>query len=278
MRVREELARAASLAGDTEATSWDARILLAHAFGHGRPLTLDPNEEVPDGAAACFAFLWARRKAGVPVQHLVGEWDFFGRSFLVDARALVPRPETELLIEIALKEAPRARRVLDLGTGSGVLAVTWLLERPDSRSLAVDASVEALALARANSFRHAVGDRLDLVASDWASTLSAESRFDLAMSNPPYLPLSDAAGLSATVRDHDPAEALFSGADGLDDVRRLLSEVPRHLASGAPLLLEIGAEQADSVAGEVAERADWRLDRIVPDLAGIPRVVVLRRI
>ena len=277
--VQEELARAESRAraAASEATPWDARILLAHAVGHGKPLALDPADPVPEPAASVFDGLWRRRISGVPVQHLVGEWDFYGRPFFVDSRALVPRPETELLIETALAEAPGAGRVLDLGVGGGVLAVTWLLERPGTHAVAVDASPDALALARANAARHGVLDRLALVASDWTSALSRESPFDLAMSNPPYLSIGDAPDLSVTVRDHDPASALFAGEDGLGAIRRLLADLAAHLAPGAPFLFEIGAGQAPAVADEVAARSGWSLERIVPDLAGIPRVAVLRR-
>jgi release factor glutamine methyltransferase len=279
MRVKDALIEAENLArrAAADATPWDARVLLAHAVGHERPLALDPADEVGTGAASAFEDLWRRRISGVPVQHLLGEWDFYGRPFFVDSRALVPRPETELVVETALSEAPASRRVLDLGTGSGVLAVTWLLERPESRAVAVDVSTGALALARANGSRHSVLYRLELVAGDWTSALSDRGTFDLAMSNPPYLALGEAAGLSPTVRDHDPVPALFAGDDGLDAIRRLLRDVPRYLVPGAPFLFEIGAGQADAVSREVDAHEAWRLDRIVPDLAGIPRVVVARR-
>lgn len=279
MRVRELLASAQELDRPpaADATEWDSRILLAHCVGLRNPLALDPLQDVAGGAAARFEKLWEERLSGVPVQHLVGEWDFFGRPFRVDSRALVPRPETELLIETALAEAPGAARVLDLGTGSGILAVTWLLERPGSRAVAVDASTEALALARESALRHGVSDRLDIVASDWTSALSDAATFDLAISNPPYLSVSDAARLSPTVRDHDPARALFAGEDGLDAIRRLLDGLPRHLRTGAPLVFEIGAGQTPAIEREVAKRPGWRLDRILPDLAGIPRAVVVSR-
>lgn len=278
MKVREELAQAESRARDAaaEATPWDARILLAHAVGHGKPLALDPADSIPPAAALRFAELWGQRLSGVPVQHIVGEWDFFGRPFFVDSRALVPRTETELLIETALAVAPGARRVLDLGTGSGVLAVTWLAERPGSTAVALDASTDALALAHANAARHDVLGRLELLAGDWTSALAARAQFDLAISNPPYLAVGDAAALPLTVRDHDPAAALFAGEDGLDAIRRLLSELPPHVACGSPFLFEIGVGQAHAVAAEVAARPAWRLERIVPDLADIPRVAVLR--
>lgn len=274
MTVKEILASSRS---NADATPWDSRILLAHSLGLRNPLALDPLQDVPGAAAARFERLWEERLSGVPVQHLVGEWDFFGRTFTVDSRALVPRPETELLIETALAEAPDAARVIDLGTGSGILAVTWLLERPESRAVAVDSSTEALALARENALRHGVAGRLDLVASDWTSALSQEALFDLAISNPPYLALSEAAGLSATVRDHDPAGALFSGDDGLDAIRRLLDGLPPFLCRDAPFVFEIGAGQSPAAEREVARRTGWRLDRIVPDLAGIPRAVVATR-
>jgi release factor glutamine methyltransferase len=267
----------ASSRPDGDATPWDSRILLAHSLGLTNPLALDPLQDVPRAAAARFERLWDERLSGVPVQHLVGEWDFFGRTFTVDGRALVPRPETELLIETALAEAPDAARVIDLGTGSGILAVTWLLERPGSAAVGVDASTEALALARSNAFRHGVDGRLALVASDWASALSSEEPFDLAIANPPYLAVGEAAALSPTVRDHDPEEALFAGMDGLDAVRRILEALPPFLRRGAAFVFEIGAGQSAAVEAEVARRAAWRLSRIVPDLAGIPRAVVVFR-
>ena len=276
MTVRDLLASAQALStGD--ATAWDSRILLAHSIGSRNPLTLDPQSEIPPGAVRRFEKLWRERLSGVPVQHLLGEWDFFGRPFTVDSRALVPRPETELLIETALAEAPDAARLVDLGTGSGILAVTWLLERPAARAVAVDASTEALALARTNSRRHGVLDRLALVASDWGSALSEAGPFDVAVSNPPYVALGEAASLPATVLDHDPAGALFSGPDGLDAVRRLLDVLPPLLCPDAAFVFEIGAGQASAVESEVRRRAAWRFSRIVPDLAGIPRAVVLFR-
>ena len=276
MTVRDLLASAQALStGD--ATPWDSRILLAHSIGVRNPLALDPQSEIPPAAARRFEKLWRERLSGVPVQHLLGEWDFFGRPFTVDSRALVPRPETELLVEMALAEAPDASRLVDLGTGSGILAVTWLLERPAARAVAVDASTEALALARANALRHGVDGRLALVASDWGSALSASKPFDVAVSNPPYVALGDAAGLPVTVRDHDPAGALFAGEDGLDAVRHLLDVLPPLLRSAAPFVFEIGAGQSAAVESEVRRRAAWRFSRIVPDLAGIPRAVVLFR-
>src|SRR5215471_14389906 len=139
-------AEKATLAG-ADATAWDARLLLAHAMGGVSPLALDPRQTLDEALVVRFSRLWERRLEGVPVQHLIGEWDFYGRPFRVDGRALVPRPETEILVELALKEAPDARRILDAGTGSGIIAITCLLERPAASAVALDISFDALALA-----------------------------------------------------------------------------------------------------------------------------------
>jgi release factor glutamine methyltransferase len=278
MTAREILDAANGLARDreAEATPWDARILLAHAMGGTSPLSLDPRRQVEPDAHARFDALWTRRLEGTPVQHLLGEWDFYGRAFTVDRRALIPRPETEILVAAAIREAPAARRILDLGTGSGVLAITYLLERPESRAVALDASLEALTLARANAGRHGVLPRLDLAASDWLSALSCRP-FDLALSNPPYLAFSEGASLPKTVREHDPARALFAGEDALAAIRHLLNELPPLLLPGAFFLFEIGYGQSEAVEEEIRNRHRWRFQRIEQDFDGIPRVAIARR-
>jgi len=278
MTAKELLDAAERLARQeaSEATPWDARVLLAHSMGGVSPLSLDPRREVEAQARARFDSLWRRRLTGAPVQHLLGEWDFYGRPFLVDRRALVPRPETEILLESALREAPQARRLLDLGTGSGILAITYLLERPASRAFALDASVEALALARANAVQHGVLSRLDLAASDWLSAVGP-LRADLALSNPPYLAFSERATLPRTVREHDPERALFAGEDALASIRHLLNELPRLLEPGALFFFEVGYGQSEAVEREIRKRRPWRFLRIDPDLNGIPRVAVARR-
>ena len=278
MTVLDRLSEAESRARHTgsDATPWDARILLAHAVGHGKPLLLDPGDELPAEAASRFRALWERRLSGVPVQHLVGEWDFFGRPFSVDGRGLIPRPETEVLVLQAIGAAPGTRRILDLGTGSGIIAVTLLQELPEARAIAIDASVDALALARKNAIRHGVLPRLGLVASDWLAALEGPP-FDLVVSNPPYLARSEAGRLSRTVADHDPALALYGGDDGLECIRGLLDAVPAVLPPGAPFLFEIGFGQARDVEREARSRPEWRFEGISVDLSGIPRVTRLRR-
>jgi release factor glutamine methyltransferase len=278
MTTRELLEDAARLARNigAEATPWDARILLAHVLKHSNPLAIDPNADLAAAEAARFGELWAHRLDGSPVQHLLGEWDFYGRTFRVDERALIPRPETEIVVSLALRESPEARRILDAGTGCGIMAITWLLEKPQSRAVALDASIEALALTRENARRHGVLPRLDILASDWLSG-TKPLPFDLVVANPPYLSSSGAVDLSATVREHDPERALFAGEDGLEAIRHLLDEIPRHLAAGAPFVFEFGYGQGELVKQEIRRRPVWALVAIEDDLAGIPRVAIARK-
>jgi release factor glutamine methyltransferase len=279
MIAKDLLDSALSLAQKTgsDATAWDARILMAHVLRQTNPLALDPRGDVDAEATARFGELWARRLVGVPVQHLVGEWDFYGRPFAVDDRALIPRPETESLVEAARREAAGARRILELGTGSGILAVTLALELPSARITALDISLPALALARANAVRHGVLGRIDLLAADWLTSLSPVS-FDLAVSNPPYLALSEAPALAPTVRDHEPDRALFGGEDGLAAIRHLLATVPGYLSAGAPFLFELGYGQARAVEVEILCRPQWRFAGLIDDLSGIPRVAVAKKV
>ncbi|HET9793332.1 MAG TPA: peptide chain release factor N(5)-glutamine methyltransferase [Thermoanaerobaculia bacterium] len=254
----------------------DARILLAHLLGLASPGALDPGRVVDPDAEGRFVSLWRRRESGEPLQYILGEWDFYGRTFRVDPRALIPRPETEHLVEEARREAPSPRRIVDLGCGSGILAVTLALEFPAAFVVGIDRSVAALALARENVRRHGVERRAALAASDWLASV-APARFDLAVSNPPYVASSDRSGLPSSVRDFEPAEALFAGADGLSEIRRLLAAAPAAVVSGGAFLFEIGFGQVDAVRRAVAERPEWEWRRVVDDLAGIPRVAVLRR-
>ncbi len=277
MTVAELLRSAADRVAETnaDATAWDARLLLGHAMGGAPPLALDPRLEIDPVVANRFSALWEKRIMGVPVQHLIGEWDFYGRPFRVDGRALVPRPETEILVEQALKEAGGARRVLDAGTGSGIIAITFLLERPEATALALDISIDALALARQNAGRHGVLPRLSLLASDWLSARGS-TRFDVILSNPPYLALGESPLLPPTVRDHDPRRALFAGDDGMTAIRQLLATAAAYLEPGGVLVFEIGFGQGEAVRSEILARPAWRFVRIEPDLEGIPRICIAR--
>ena len=254
----------------------DGRILLAHLLGRANPLALRADTPVPEETARRFAALGAELRRGAPLQYLIGEWDFFGRTFFTDARALIPRPETEHLVEEALRECPSAGRIADLGCGSGILAVTLALECPGARVTGVDRSPAALALARQNARRHGVLGRVALVASDWLAAI-AGGDFDLVVSNPPYVALADRAALPPRVREFEPEEALFAGTDGLSEIRRLLDAVPGHLRPGGVFGFELGFGQEEAIRQDILRRPAWTPPRFARDLAGISRVAVLRR-
>jgi release factor glutamine methyltransferase len=220
--------------------------------------------------------LLSRRRDGEPIAYLLGEREFFGRDFAVDRRVLIPRPETEHLVELALAlPLPDDTRAIDIGTGSGCLAVTLAAERPGWRIVATDLSVAALDVARGNSRRHRVSDRVCLLAADLAAPVDL-SAFQLVVGNPPYVEEEVVSHLSPEVRDFEPRVALVGGRGGLETLDRLLGELTT-LPPGSWALLEFGFGQADSVA-LLAERTG-AFDRVEirPDLAGIERDVVLRR-
>lgn len=217
---------------------------MAWLFAHG---DFDVDDDVIEAQLR-------RRAAGEPLQYIRGRCDFYGREFLVDDRVLIPRPETELVVEQAVARAPRGARVVDAGTGSGCIAISLALERPDLRVLAVDVSVAALAVARRN--RDRLGARVAFAASD---LLDAVRGVDLIVSNPPYIPSADVETLQTEVKDHEPRGALTPGTRGFEVIERLL-------ASGVPAIVEIGYGQYEALRD--------RVDDVVPDLAGIPRVVV----
>ncbi len=275
MTVGELLAAARRrLAEATFATAREAHLLLGHVLGLGEASLLARDErEVAAAEAARFTALLERRLAGEPVAYLVGSREFFGREFAVDARVLVPRPESEHLVEAALALAaalPPRPRVLDLGAGSGCLAVTLALELPGSRVVATDRSPAALALAAGNA--RVLGADVALLAGDWAAPLQAAS-FDLVVSNPPYL---DPEGrVAAEVARWEPAAALWAGAGGLAAYGELLATLAA-ARPGTRLLLEVGLGQAAAVTS-LAAAAGWREVAVHPDLAGIERVVELRR-
>lgn len=287
--VRDLLAEAKALlaAAPHAPSAREAHLLLGHVLGlsEARLIARD-REAVPPPAERRFRELLARRLRGEPVAYLTGEREFYGRSFRVDRRVLVPRPETEHLVEAALDAAgdlgvPAGARVLDVGVGSGAIAVTLALERPRWRLVGTDLSPGALALARANARRLGAG-RCCFVACDLASAVRLEA-FDLLVSNPPYVPIEEEAALSPEVRDFEPGGALFSpggdtgagAAPGTGIASRLLGQA-RALPRRAAVILEIGHGQLDSVRA-LADRHGWRLARAIPDYAGIARTVVLRR-
>ena len=257
---------------------FEAEELLARASGLPRSwFHARRREPAESAAAAAFDDLVTRRAAGEPLQYLLGEWEFLGRTFAVDPRALIPRGETGGIVEEARRAAPDAVRLLDLGTGSGILAVSLALERPRARVLALDCSPAALALAAANARRHDVQDRVHAVASDWLSALGGAARFDLVVANPPYVPLTDQPHLSKTVSEHEPGLALYGGADGLDPLRAILATLPLFLEKGAAFVFEFGYSQANEVSALVEAAPGFQLERIRLDAAGIPRTATAIR-
>ena len=255
----------------------EALLLLARVLGRGEASVLaHGEEEVPAAAAERFGALLERRLAGEPVAYLFGEREFYGRPFAVDRRVLVPRPETEHLIEAALAlDLPPRPRVVDVGTGSGAIAVTLALELPGARLLATDISPGALAVARTNVGRHGVAGRVTLMGADLATALDL-TRIDLVVSNPPYIGPAAAPSLSVEVTGFEPHVALFAPRGGRAVIERLLDEAAG-LRAGRHLLMEIGHDQGDWLTAAAGEHKAWQLLDLVRDYATIPRVAVLRR-
>jgi release factor glutamine methyltransferase len=223
----------------------DARVLLAHAARiEASRVTLIAPEELSEEVADRFEQLIALRAIRVPVSHLIGEREFYGRRFKVSGDVLDPRPETECLIEAALS-APYAR-VLDLGLGSGCILVTLLAEREEATGLGVDLSEAACLQASANAVLHRVQERAEIVQSDWFAGVQGE--FDLIVSNPPYIAADEMLGLSEEVRRHEPEMALTDGGDGLAAYRAIAAGVMAHLKPGGRIMVEIGPTQADEVS------------------------------
>ena len=249
----------------------DAQLLLLHTLGKSATerawLVAHDHDALPVDAAARFAAQCARRAQGEPLAYLVGQQDFFGLTLAVDARVLIPRPDTETLVNWALEPLqpplPPAARVLDLGTGSGAIALALAQARPAWRVSAIDASADAVAVARSNAL--ALGLNVPVALSRWLDSVSGE--FDLIVSNPPYVREGDPhlAALS-----HEPAQALTAGADGLDDLQQIIAAAPGHLAGGSWLLLEHGWDQAVPVAQLLRARGFEAVESR-PDLAGILR-------
>jgi release factor glutamine methyltransferase len=250
-----------------------AELLLAHALGCDRVrLYLDFDKPLGDPELTRYRELVRRRAEGEPTAYLTGVREFFGRRFAVDARVLVPRPETELLAEAALAALPAGGAALDLGTGSGALAVTLALGRPGARVTAVDLSADALEVARANAA--ALGAAVELLAGDLFAPLPAGARFDVIVSNPPYVPTGELAGLQREVR-REPRLALDGGPDGLALLRRIVEAAPRWLAPGGALLLEMHETHLEALPA-LCRAAGFGQAEAVRDLAGLPRLTVAR--
>lgn len=273
--AQRRLAAAFERAGLDEA-GLEARLLVGAAAGIG-PAALLTAGEVPLGceAATRLADFARRRLRREPLARILGTREFWGLPFRLSAGTLVPRPDTETVVEAALARIPdRAAplRILDLGTGSGAILVALLSELPAATGLGTDRSADALATARDNAA--ALGARALFAASDWGAAIGG--RFDLVVSNPPYIRSGILPGLEPEVRDHDPGAALDGGPDGLAAYRTILASLAPLLANEARVLLEIGFDQAESVGG-LAEAAGFSVRAVVRDLGRNDRVVVLSR-
>ena len=255
----------------------DAELLARHVLGWDRATLLARSiDDAPAGFEAAYARVIERRSRREPVAYITGRQEFWGRDFVVGPGVLIPRPETELLVEEALdwaRQPARALRIADVGTGSGCLAITLALELPAAAVEATDVSQESLAAARLNADRH--GAR---VCFHHGSILAGvRTPLDAIVSNPPYIPSGDYDTLQPEVRAHEPGTALLGGDDGLDVVRQVLTAAVAALKPEGRVLMEIGYGQAEAVSRIVTDTEPLELLRIRPDLQGTPRVVVARR-
>lgn len=278
--VVEAAARALAAAGLPEDDArLDARVIVRHVLGlTPEALIVASRDEVAPEPLGEIQRLVTRRQAREPVAYLVGHREFYGRDFEVSPAVLVPRPETELIVDLALECVGNRWQpitVVDIGTGSGCLAVTLACELPAATVIATDVSSKALRVARANAVRHGVADRLVLVQGSGAG---AVTRAELVVSNPPYVAWTERERLPPEVREYEPAVALFGGDDGLDVIRLVVDEAGRILSPASGwLLLEIGVGQDAAVRAILAADGRFHDVDVVTDLQGIPRTVRARR-
>jgi release factor glutamine methyltransferase len=275
-----EAAQTLHLAGVPDARR-EARSLLQHVIRRDSTFIIThPEDLITTDEDQYFRGCVARRAEGEPLQYITGRQDFFGLDFEVTKDVLIPRPETELLVETALAlvgKVPAAPFICDVGTGSGCIAVTLLHEKQQARAIGIDLSIDAIQVARRNALRHSVAPRISFLVTDCFAGLATDKPiFDLVVSNPPYVAASAIDGLQHEVRDHEPRLALTSGVDGLDIVRRLLLDSLAYLKAGGHLLIEIGFDQGE-VVERLIDRSNWKFLDIHKDLQGIPRIVALQK-
>jgi release factor glutamine methyltransferase len=248
-----------------------AEVLLCHALHCERSyLYGHPEQELEHNPWLHYGRYLHERLNGTPTQYITKRQEFYGREFRVTPAVFIPRPETEHIVETALRLAPKARSIVDVGCGSGAIAVTLSLEmrRPVR---ATDVSLQAIAAARENARR--LGAPVEFIACDLISAF-ADRSIDLIVSNPPYIPATEEPGLPREVRDHEPRQALYAGPEGLDAYRRLIADAARVLAPGGRLIMELGYRQIDAVRAMFD--ASWGELEIISDLAGLPRVLAAK--
>ncbi len=256
----------------------NAELMLAEVLGFSRTsLVTESSSTVADERQARFLRMLERRTQREPLQHILGEAHFYGLIFNVSSDVLVPRPETELLVEQAV-EFLRERsnpQVFDLGTGSGCIPISIAKEVPESRVWSVDISEAALSVAKTNAGRNDVADRVQFLHGDGFEVLDAAQRFDLIVSNPPYIPTGELADLQPEVRDYDPKLALDGGADGLVFYRRLANASARWLVPDGKIMIELGHDQAAAVRA-LFESEMWIVENVLDDYSRIPRIMIAR--
>ena len=272
--LREALQDASQRLASLPTARRDAELLLLGVLHRDRAwLLTHPEAELSPDQLALYQGWIARRARHEPVQYILGEQEFFGLAMRVTPDVLIPRPETEHLVEALLERVPHEAplRIADIGTGSGAIAVALAHSLPHAHLTALDLSPAALAVARENARRHGVSGRIRFHQSDLLAAVQGE-QFDAIVSNPPYVPATE--NLERQVRDYEPAAALFAGRDGLDIYRRLIPQARAALVPGGWLLLEIGHGQRHALAGLLSA---WDEVSFLQDLAGIPRVAIGRR-
>ena len=282
-KIAEAIAEGARLLGDSQVAEArrTASLLLGHALAVDRTYLLTrPDQQVEGDRFQAFIEMVTRRRAGEPLQYITGHQEFYGVDFLVTPDVLIPRPETELLVEcvIDLARSMRSPLVVDLGTGSGCIAVTLASLLRDARLIATDVSREALAVASQNAARHNLQSRIEFLEGDMLAPLAGsglEGAIDFLASNPPYVPTRDSHLLQREL-DWEPREALFGGPEGLDFYRTLLDDGHRYVKPGGYLVCEIGYTQLDRVR-EMIDSARWGDVIVKDDLQGIPRTLAITK-
>jgi release factor glutamine methyltransferase len=256
-----------------------AELLLMHALGHDRAwLYAHPENSIDPAQVETFFALLNKRAAGTPTQYLTGKQEFWGLEFEVTPDVLIPRPETEHVVEVALARIGESRRqdplrVLDVGTGSGCLAIALANELPNAKIFATDISPAALAVARRNATRHSFADRISFLECNLLNGIQQQSPFNIIVSNPPYVARKDAQSLPIDVREHEPEIALFAGEDGMSIYPPLIAQATTHLVPGGLLVLELGYGLFEPVSELLEARSGWTRVSATQDLAGIVRVI-----
>jgi release factor glutamine methyltransferase len=275
VRAARELAQA-----HIESPHLTAELLLGHVLGWERVRVLTEFDAVLDKESEeRYVEAVRRRIRGEPLQHITGEQEFYGRIFRVSPAVLIPRPETEILVESVLnlaKDQKQEVRFADVGTGSGCIAVSVAAELPGCSGWAVDVSLEALAIARQNAIQHRVSGRIQFVCGNLLDAFPPEPAFNFILSNPPYVARRDAAGLPDMVRDHEPHVALFGGELGYEVYFRLIPQAAARLLPGGHLVLEVGIGQSPEVV-RLIEQEGMAEIKVMDDLRGIPRCILARK-